>query len=662
MFSDTQLGAAHLVAAALGRALGVRVVIANVPTACTDGNTIYLPPLPVTASAQLIAMLWGFIHHEAGHCRHSDFGVLEDLASEHDSLLVHLSRVFEDIRMERAHIALYPGAHRVLSDLVEVLVQIGFFKRPDPDDPPAVLATGLILKSLRSSLLGQTALSEQAQLHRELVEQKIGRGSVTRLMAICQQVCDARSSEDALNLAYRVREFLEEEQKKADQPPPPSPQSDKDSQDSASGGSQQSDANGSDDAQSSAHDANVDDDDGDADDTQSSPQGADRSDDAGPADADDASQSSPSADDPDQSDSSQPPSPSSSQSSDPTDGQDASANLRSDDSSTDDSASATDTQGDPTNRAGSAANSGSSADPAQFLQSVLSGTDLSSETQDLGEALAELINEEVQQVDGSDRMVLPATLPMGYAQRDAEAVHSALQVSAKLSTQLKRQLESERRMPSIPKSSGRRVSRRHLHRVAFKDYRVFERRVIETAINTSAVCLLDSSGSMGWTGTDRSRIEVAREALLATMMALGSIKNLKACAGAFPAGGCSDRVLLLADFGEAVPAVSSRFALGASGGTPMAEAILWGCQQLATRPDDERKIIFVATDGEPDRPDLTAQVIRSAERSGIEVYGLGIQTAAGRQLFRAFAEVHDLSRLCDAFLEIFQGALTRKRA
>ena len=222
MYSDTQLGAAHLVAAALGRALGIRVVIANVPTACTDGNTIYLPPLPVTVSTQLIAMLWGFIHHEAGHCRHSDFSVLQDLASEQDALLLNLARVFEDIRMERAHIALYPGAHRILCELVEVLVKIGFFKPPDPDHSPASLAVGLILKSLRSSLLGQTALSEQAQLHRELVEQALGRGSVIRLLAICQEVCDARSSEDALNLAYRVREYLEEEQKKADEPPAPS--------------------------------------------------------------------------------------------------------------------------------------------------------------------------------------------------------------------------------------------------------------------------------------------------------------------------------------------------------------------------------------------------------------------------------------------------------
>ena len=94
----------------------------------------------------------------------------------------------------------------------------------------------------------------------------------------------------------------------------------------------------------------------------------------------------------------------------------------------------------------------------------------------------------------------------------------------------------------------------------------------------------------------------------------------------------------------------------------MAEAILWGCQHLESRPDDERKIIFVATDGQPDRPQLTAQVIHSAERSGIEVYGLCIQTAAGRDLFRSFAEVHDLSRLCEAFLEVFQGVLTRQRA
>ncbi len=125
MYSDTQLAAAHLVAAALGRALGIRVVVANVPTACTDGNTIYLPPLPVTVSAQLMVMLWGFIHHEAGHCRHSDFALVKSVNAEHDPVLSNLLFILEDVRMERAHIALYPGAHRVLSELVELLVQIG---------------------------------------------------------------------------------------------------------------------------------------------------------------------------------------------------------------------------------------------------------------------------------------------------------------------------------------------------------------------------------------------------------------------------------------------------------------------------------------------------------------------------------------------------------
>jgi len=632
MYSDTQLAAAHLVAAALGRALGIRVVVADVPTACTDGNTIYLPPLPVTVSTQLMVMLWGFIHHEAGHCRHSDFDLVKSVNAEHDPVLANLLFVLEDVRMERAHIALYPGAHRVLSELVELLVQIGFFEAPEPDDSPAALSIGLILKSLRSSILGQTALSKQAQRHRELVERQLGRGFVTRLLAIAHQVCDCASTEETLNLAYRIREFLEDEMKQAQQPSPPAEASKPSagqppvSTASTSGGSAQSDGS-----------ANA----GDSDTSEPS----DTADAADPADSDWPSRGNDS-----QATDLKVPDPT------PTHGGPSSPPA-------DESPSA-DGAGRPsgTHPANSASNDPPGSDAAKFLESLLSGSGLSAESQDLGEALAKLINEQTEQSDDEERMVLPATVPMGSAHRDAEAVLGARQVSAKLAVQLKRQLESERRMPSVPKSSGRRVSRRHLHRVAFKDYRVFERSVLQTSVNTSVVCLLDSSGSMSWAQGSRAPIDIAREALLATMMALGSIKNLKACAGAFPARGDSERVLLLSDFEEAPIHVSSRFALNASGGTPMAEAILWGCHQLETRPADERKIILVATDGQPDRPELTAQVIRSAERSGIEVHGLGIQTDAGRSLFRSFAEVHDLSRLCEAFLELFQSVLARKRA
>lgn len=650
MYSETQLGAAHLVAAALGRALGVRVVIANVPTACTDGDTIFLPPLPVTASAQLVKLLWGFLHHEAGHCRHSDFGVLKDIASENDPLLLNLSRVFEDIRMERAHIALYPGAHRVLADLVEVLVELGFFKMPDPTDSPASLACGLILKSLRTSLIGQTALSEQAQRHRELVEQSLGRGSVTRLLAICQEIGEATCTDDALNLAYRVREFLVEEQNKANEPPPPPEDSSQESQSGDQGDSQQgSGANESGDADSSGQG-----DDASTDDGSQSPAEGQAQADASQSDSSSESSSSGSSEGQDDSNSgsSSGSSEAQSDSSDTRDGPSKSEGSSSDD----DSAAASSPH--------ASSGAGGSSDPqaSDFLQSVLSGADLSEESQDLGDAVAQLINREVDQVDDEERMVLPQTAPSGQGQWDADAIHSAQQVSAKLSSQMKRHLESEGRVIGMPKNFGRRVSRRHLHRVAFKDYRIFERRSVQTTVNTSVVCLLDTSSSMSWGNTDSKPIETAREALLATMMALSSVRGVSACAGAFPARGVNERVLLLSDFGEVVPANSSRYRLHASGGTPMAEAILWACHKLATRPEDERKIIFVATDGDPNSPKLTADVIRSAERSGIEVYGLGIQTGDRHGLFRSFAEVHDLSQLCDAFLGIFRGALARKIA
>jgi len=108
-YKPSSLGAAPLVAAALGRSLGVKVVVdGSAPTAKTDGNTIVLPRLPVDVDDETSSLLWGFIHHEAAHCRHTDFSVWKhELSTANDNLVSYLTNVFEDIRIERSHIALY---------------------------------------------------------------------------------------------------------------------------------------------------------------------------------------------------------------------------------------------------------------------------------------------------------------------------------------------------------------------------------------------------------------------------------------------------------------------------------------------------------------------------------------------------------------------------
>lgn len=53
-----------IVAAALGKKLGVKVVMQG-QTACTNGNTIYLPALK--SESEHAPALWGYLTHEAAH-------------------------------------------------------------------------------------------------------------------------------------------------------------------------------------------------------------------------------------------------------------------------------------------------------------------------------------------------------------------------------------------------------------------------------------------------------------------------------------------------------------------------------------------------------------------------------------------------------------------
>lgn len=251
-FNPVSIGAAPLVATALGRSLNIKVVISpTATTAYTDGSTIFLPLLPVNLDEQLSTILWGLIHHEAGHCRHTDFDVLKEPELRSDRLLNSLFRALEDIRMERAHIRLYPGAARILADLVRVLVEIGFFKPLPADVDVSTVFHAFVLQYLRTTALGQQALADQTAGSRAFLEKELGPGFVTRLVAELQRILNAEATVDALNVAYRVRRFLEEELEAQQDPPPPSGapgDSNDDSTDDSSGSPQSQPSNSSDDS------------------------------------------------------------------------------------------------------------------------------------------------------------------------------------------------------------------------------------------------------------------------------------------------------------------------------------------------------------------------------------------------------------------------------
>ncbi|HPE73310.1 MAG TPA: hypothetical protein PK018_14270 [Candidatus Competibacter sp.] len=210
MKKNPLLGALPLLAKMLGRRLGVRVVI-GADEAHTDGATIFLPALPADDAA-LAILANGYIDHEAAHLRYTDF-----TASKPPGVAGELANLLEDIRIEQALGAAYPGSRDNLAALIAAL------EAQQPLTPPADAAmdqqvfAGLVTL-LRARLLGQTALAPAAATLEARLEQQLPEGVVTKLLALAFGVRHTTSTAEVIALAQRIVAMLEEEA----QAPPPS--------------------------------------------------------------------------------------------------------------------------------------------------------------------------------------------------------------------------------------------------------------------------------------------------------------------------------------------------------------------------------------------------------------------------------------------------------
>lgn len=89
----------------------------------------------------------------------------------------------------------------------------------------------------------------------------------------------------------------------------------------------------------------------------------------------------------------------------------------------------------------------------------------------------------------------------------------------------------------------------------------------------------------------------------------------------------------------------------------MAEALWWVLQEIYPLPE-ERKIILILSDGDPDSYDQTIQAIRAIKNLGIEVYGVGIASTAISRLLPAqhCQSITELGLLAPAMFSILQNA------
>lgn len=217
MQRKTLVGALPLVASMLGDKLGVKVVIGQSGPPRTNGRVIYLPPLPAE-DERLEALIYGFIDHESGHIRYTDFGLqLDEFIKSHGELGRHLFNVLEDIRIESAMMKLFPGTRKNLARMVEQLVKDGYFGRPEARNAPGEQIAAYLLYRLRADLLSQDSVAEYADLAEELVQTNFPPSVKIRLNALGYSVTDTRSTSDVLRLTERILRMLKEEEEKAEE-------------------------------------------------------------------------------------------------------------------------------------------------------------------------------------------------------------------------------------------------------------------------------------------------------------------------------------------------------------------------------------------------------------------------------------------------------------
>lgn len=585
-----------IVAAALGNKFGVKVKVGG-SDAYTDGNTINLPAYNLEDPSYK-DVAWGYLAHEAAHVRFTEFADFRKAATS--PIRRSIVNILEDIRIEKLMQNTYPGTKRTTEKVVEYLVQTGGFQIIGQNEQihPADVLSQFLLFRLRNDVLGQTALASYADTAESLLENTFPVGAITRLIGLLSEVSQFQVTRDCVRLADRILRMIEEEQEKARQ-----------QQQSKSNQSQQQE---SDDSSSQS---------------QSGQGNTDRSEDSTETSSGNSKQNNqPQGDDsqPDQdTDDSQ---SAQDQNASGQDDQDQSQGAGSQNDADTDDQDSQPGQGHA-NSTGSGADDSQDQDSERTLQalaSVLSASE-NDVPQDIFEAVQELLGSQSRNSYDADIYMPVAMDPHRNSSVGNDLMNKVLSDSGKIRASLQGLVQSSRYDRPLNKRSGNRIDGRKLSRLIQGDARIFERRSHKQAPNTAIHLLVDCSGSMnGIYSTDSNRrlIQLAIESAMALALALEGISGVNPAVTRFPFGD-SDDVVPLLKHGQKVRCNASAFSAVTNGGTPL-HAALWYAASSVIATREERKVIMVLTDGQPDDECAAKAVIKRCESSGIELVGVGV--------------------------------------
>ena len=183
--------------------------------------------------------------------------------------------------------------------------------------------------------------------------------------------------------------------------------------------------------------------------------------------------------------------------------------------------------------------------------------------------------------------------------------------------------------------------------------RIFKRKVMHRAVNTTFHLLVDISGSMSreCERGGKCRYEVANHMALSLAMAMEGVRNLDLRVAYFPGNFCEYEEVY--HTGQPLVERATYFDLRPRGCTPLAQTLLSCISQMPDTDRYHRNIIVVITDGEPDNYSFAESMIAKAEAKGIEIHALRVSDRLKlRDLFKSCIDVKDASELPKAMTEL----------
>ena len=274
-------------------------------------------------------------------------------------------------------------------------------------------------------------------------------------------------------------------------------------------------------------------------------------------------------------------------------------------------------------------------------ESLINETDL---PEDAISQLSEQLAEQAQEDNDGDPIAINTSSVGSDASNNGETsgLQTGILASSAIRSQLQGLLHAQTREQQWLHTSGKRVDGKRLTRLCSGDSRVFIKRDEMRRTDTAVHVLLDTSGSM-------HRIQdIANQATVSLALAISSIPKCDIATSMFP--GVGGDVSSITHRGQPVRSNLGRFAVDSSGGTPLAEAMLYAARELAVSRR-QRKVLIIITDGAPNSGS-EVRYMNNLIASHIDIYAIGINSTAVSNYFENWSVIKDVKELQKALFQI----------